>query len=436
MKTLYLDCSMGAAGDMLCAALLELLPDRDAFVKKLNDLKIPGIEYRLEKAEKCGITGSHMTVLVDGVDEADLGDDSAHHHEHTHENSHEHDHHTHDHDSHHQDVHEHHDGHTHTHSHHTLKDIEHIVCEHLDLPSAVRDDILAVYKLIADAESQVHGKPVSEIHFHEVGTMDAIADITAVCMLFHEIAPDTVISSPIHVGSGFVKCAHGILPVPAPATALILKGIPMYSSDIAGELCTPTGAALLRHFVTRFGDMPLIKVEQIGYGMGHKDFPRANLLRALLGESMAPSAPDNDPGVLVLSCNVDDMTAEEISFAMDRLFEAGAREVFTVPVGMKKSRPGTLIEVILSEDKKAEIVQTLFKHTTTIGIREAHMNRYCMNRTIEKIDTAYGTIRQKRSIGFGVEKTKYEYDDLAKIAAEKNLSLTELRRIIQSETKQ
>ena len=436
MRTLYLDCSMGAAGDMLCAALLELLPDRDGFVKKLNDLKIPGIEYRLEKAEKCGITGSHMTVLVNGIDEAFLSDDSAHHHGYTHETSNDHDHHTHDHDSLHHDHHEHHDHHAHSHAHHSLKDIEHIVCEHLNLPHAVRDDILAVYKLIADAESQVHGKPVSEIHFHEVGTMDAIADITAVCMLFHEIAPDTVIASPVHVGSGFVKCAHGILPVPAPATALLLRDIPIYSSDIAGELCTPTGAALLRHFVTRFGDMPLITVDQIGYGMGHKDFPRANLLRALLGESMASSMPDNDPGVIVLSCNVDDMTAEEISFAMDRLFEAGAREVFTVPVGMKKSRPGTLIEVILSEEKKEEIIKTLFKHTTTIGIREAHMDRYCMNRTIEKINTSVGQIRQKRSIGYGIEKTKYEYDDLAKIAVEKNLTLKEVRQIIQTETQQ
>ncbi len=426
MRTLYLDCSMGAAGDMLCAALLELLPDRDGFVKKLNDLKIPGIEYRLEKAEKCGITGSHMTVLVNGLDEAHLNSDSVHHHAHVHEDSHEHDH-----------ASSHHDHHDHpSHSHHTLKDIEHIVREHLDIPSAVRNDILEVYNLIANAESQVHGKSVSEIHFHEVGTMDAIADITAVCMLFHEIAPDEVIASPIHVGSGFVKCAHGTLPVPAPATALLLKGIPIYSSNIEGELCTPTGAALLRHFVTHFGDMPLITVEQIGYGMGHKDFPRANLLRALLGESITSSVSNNDPGVLVLSCNVDDMTAEEISFAMDRLFEAGAREVFTVPVGMKKSRPGTLIEVIISAEKKDEIVKTLFKHTSTIGIRETHMNRYCLNRTIEKIDTTIGQIQQKRSIGFGIEKTKYEYDDLAKIAAEKNLSLKEIRQIIQAETQQ
>ncbi len=424
MKTLYLDCSMGAAGDMLCAALLELLPDRDGFVKKLNDLKIPGVVYRLENAEKCGITGSHMTVLVNGIDEADINFDSEHHHEHVHEDLHIHDHHSHDHHDHPE------------HSHHTLKDIEHIVREHLDLPSTVRDDILDVYNLIADAESQVHGKPISEIHFHEVGTMDAIADITAVCMLFHEIAPDAVIASPIHVGSGFVKCAHGTLPVPAPATALLLKGIPIYSSNIVGELCTPTGAALLRHFVTRFGDMPLITVKNIGYGMGRKNFSRANILRALLGESMATPEADNDPGVLVLSCNVDDMTAEEISFAMDRLFEAGAREVFTVPVGMKKSRPGTLIEVILSVEKKTEIIKVLFKHTSTIGIRETHMNRYCMNRTIKKINTPIGQIQQKRSTGFGVEKTKYEYDDLAKIAAEKNLSLKEIRQIIQAKTQQ
>ena len=242
MKTLYLNCSMGAAGDMLMAALLELLPDPDSFVSKLNALAIPEVHFEKEKSIKCGITGTHMKVTVHGQEEGEM-----HHHSH-------------------------------------LQDIEHIV-SHLDVSDGIWKDILAVYQEIAQAESKVHGVPVTDIHFHEVGTMDAIADVTAVCMLMAEIAPDQVIVSPVHVGSGQVHCAHGILPVPAPATAYILKGIPIYGGQIDGELCTPTGAALLKYFATKFGDMPIMNVTSIGYGMGTKDFEAANCVRAFLGET-------------------------------------------------------------------------------------------------------------------------------------------------------
>ena len=264
MKTLYFDCGMGAAGDMLTAALLELLPDPDAFVAELNGLGIPGVEYIREKSVKCGITGTHMTVKVHGEEEGE------HHHDHDHEHHHDHEH---DHD------------HEHHHHHSGLHDIEHIVRDHLAVPDDVKEDIIAVDRLIAEAESAAHDRPVEEIHFHEVGTMDAIADVTAVCMLMRRLAPEKVVASPIHVGSGHVKCAHGILPVPAPATAYLLKGIPMYGGGVSGELCTPTGAALLRYFVTDFGNMPVMRAEAIGYGMGKKDFATANCVRAFLGES-------------------------------------------------------------------------------------------------------------------------------------------------------
>ena len=195
--------------------------------------------------------------------------------------------------------------------------------------------------------------------------MDAIADITAVCMLMDKIAPQQVIVSPVHVGSGHVRCAHGILPVPAPATAYILRGVPTYGGRIKSELCTPTGAALLKHFATSFGDMPAIEIDAIGYGMGKKNFETANCVRAFLGET-----EDKRDTIFELHCNVDDMTAEEIGFAMDRLFEAGALEVFTVPVGMKKSRPGTLICILCHEQDKEIVARATFKYTTTIGIRE------------------------------------------------------------------
>lgn len=404
MKTLYLDCSMGAAGDMLAAALLELLPDPDAFVAELNALAIPDVKFSRETSVKCGITGTHLQVTVHGEEEG------AHDH-----------HHAHSHDHHHDHAHAHHHDHAHSHHHHaSLHDIEHIVRGHLSLPATVADNVMAVYHLIADAESKAHGKPVSEIHFHEVGTMDAIADITAVCLLMHRLAPDEIIVSPVHVGSGQVHCAHGILPVPAPATATILQDVPIYGGSIQGELCTPTGAALLKHFANSFGDMPVMRTSAIGYGMGQKDFPAANCVRALLGERSAAS-----DDVIELCCNIDDMTGEAIGYAFDKLFAAGALDVYTIPIGMKKSRPGHLLHVICREADKDALVRALFAHTTTIGIRENRFRRYTLDRRIETIETADGPVRRKCSTGYGVSREKFEHDDLARIADAQGLSLRE-----------
>lgn len=404
MKTLYLDCSMGAAGDMLAAALLELLPDPDAFVAELNALAIPDVKFSRETSVKCGITGTHLQVTVHGEEE------DAHDH-----------HHAHSHDHHHDHAHAHHHDHAHIHHHHaSLHNIEHIVRGHLSLPATVADNVMAVYRLIADAESKAHGKPVSEIHFHEVGTMDAIADITAVCLLMHRLAPDEIIVSPVHIGSGQVHCAHGILPVPAPATATILQDVPIYGGSIQGELCTPTGAALLKHFANSFGDMPVMRTSAIGYGMGQKDFPAANCVRALLGERSAAS-----DDVIELCCNIDDMTGEAIGYAFDKLFAAGALDVYTIPIGMKKSRPGHLLHVICREADKDALVRALFAHTTTIGIRENRFRRYTLDRRIETIETADGPVRRKCSTGYGVSREKFEHDDLARIADAQGLSLRE-----------
>ncbi|MCH5196715.1 MAG: nickel pincer cofactor biosynthesis protein LarC [Oscillospiraceae bacterium] len=418
MKTLYIDCSMGAAGDMLAAALSELLPEPERFIEKLNSLNIPDVEYVRERSVKCGITGTHISVKVHGEEE----NEDMHHHEHEHEHSHEH---HHEHEHHHGHSHEHHHEHEHTHHHASMSDIERIVSA-LDIPEAVKNDVLAVYGLIAEAESTAHGVPVSDIHFHEVGTMDAVADITAVCLLMNELSPDEVVVSPVHVGSGTVKCAHGILPVPAPATAHILRDVPIYGGKINGELCTPTGAALLKHFADRFGDMPIMKTKAIGYGMGKKDFPAANCVRAFIGDT--GESADKTDAVFELSCNVDDMTAEDIAFAMERLFEGGALEAYTVPIGMKKSRPGTLLRVMCRAEDREKIAGLLFAHTSTIGVRETETRRYVLNRKIETVNTPFGEIKKKISSGYGVKREKYEYDDLARIANEQNLSLDEIRK--------
>lgn len=407
MRTLYLDCGMGAAGDMLAGALLELLPDSEAFLAELNDLGIPDVNIKREPSVKCGITGTHISVTVNGEEE------ESHDHEHHHSHEHVHDHH-----------HEHHEHHHHTGMH----EIEHLVMGHFHLPEKVKKDIMAVYGLIAEAESHAHGVPVTGIHFHEVGTMDAVADITAVCLLMDRLSVDEVIVSPVHVGSGQVKCAHGILPVPAPATAYILKDVPIYGGSVKGELCTPTGAALLKYFATRFGNMPVMKVQAVGYGMGKKDFEAANCVRAMLGETK--SGKDI---VLELSCNVDDMTAEEIGFAMERLFEGGALEVYTIPIHMKKSRPGTLIRVMCKEQDKEDMIGLIFKYTTTIGIRQAETQRYVLDRKITMVETSCGTVRRKDAAGYGVSRSKYEYDDLADIAREKGLSIKEVRDLIEKD---
>ena len=408
MKTLYLDCGMGAAGDMLTAALLELLPDPDGFVDELNALGIPGVQYRREASVKCGITGTHMSVTVNGVEESDHAHAHHHDHEHTHE-------------------HEHTNEHEHTpHQHSSLHRILHIISG-LHLPEAVQHNAKAVYGLIAEAESRAHTVLLTEIHFHEVGTMDAVADVVAVCLLMDRLAPERIIVSPIHVGSGHVHCAHGILPVPAPATAYILQGLPIYGGSIKGELCTPTGAALLKHFATEFGEMPVMRVGAIGYGMGKKDFPAANCVRSMLGE-----AGESSHTVCQLSCNVDDMTAEAISFSMDRLFDAGALEVYTTPAGMKKSRPGTLICALCPEAAREAVVEAMLRHTTTIGIRESLCRRYVLERHIESIETPYGVVRRKDSCGYGVTRSKYEYDDLARIAEERRISLSEVAALVEA----
>lgn len=380
MKTLYIDCGMGAAGDMLTAALSELLPDKEEFLNTMNSLGLPGVSVSLEKAEKCGITGTHFRVTVCGEEEGQ------HHH----------------------------------HSHSGLGDIENMVAS-MPIPTMVKLDVLAVYQLIAQAESHVHGVPMKNIHFHEVGTLDALADITAVCLLMYKLKPDQVLASPVHVGSGSVRCAHGVLPVPAPATAELLRDIPIYGGEIAGELCTPTGAALLKHFVTRFCDMPPIRVQTMGYGMGKKDFERANCVRVLLGET-----EEKPERILSLQCNVDDMTGEAVGFALENLLELGALDAFTVPIGMKKSRPGILLSVLCRESDREKLVEALFRHTTTLGVREAVCDRHTLHREVQTVDTPFGTIHKKVSTGYGVHREKYEYEDLAAIARQRQMSLEEI----------
>jgi len=395
MKTLFIDCGMGAAGDMLTAALFEILDneEKESFLKQMNSIGLSDVVFSAENSSKCGILGTHMSVSVHGEEE-EIHDEN---HEHNyHEQS----------------------------AHSSMKDIENLVAD-LKVSESVKSKILDIYGIIADAESSVHGVPVTEIHFHEVGSKDAVADVAAVCVLMEKIAPEKIVVSPVHVGAGQVRCAHGILPVPAPATALILKDVPIYGGKIQGELCTPTGAALLKYFATDFGDMPVMRVSKIGYGMGKKDFAVANCVRVLLGSDNTQSER-----ILEFTCNIDDMSAEKIGFAMEQLFNAGAVEVYTMSAGMKKNRPGHLLCVMCRESLRDEILHQIFKHTTTLGVRENISKRYSLDRKITTIKTEFGDVRVKVSEGYGVKRQKLEYEDIAAIARERNLSISDVEKQI------
>ena len=400
MKTLYIQCNMGCAGDMLMSALSELLPNKDEFFRKLNEIGLKDVIYESKAVERCGITGTLTDVKING--EIEESTDNDYHHEHSHH---------------------HHDHHHHEHS--NMKSITEII-NGLNIPEKVKNDAIEVYNIIADAESKVHNKHVDMIHFHEVGNKDAIADIVGVSYIMYELDVDNICCSNINVGSGTVKCAHGILPVPAPATALIMKGMPVYSNDVVGELCTPTGAALLKYFVNEYKPMPTIEIEKIGYGMGHKEFETANCVRAILGNTQE----EKTDTITKLECNIDDMTGEEISFAEEMLFSAGARDVFTVPIYMKKNRPAVILTCLCVEKDKNKIIETIFKHTSTIGIRETVMNRYVLNRKIEEKHTKLGTIQVKKSFGYGCEKEKIEYSTLSELATKNDMSISQVKKLI------
>lgn len=407
MNTLYLQCNMGAAGDMLTAALYELLPNREEFLHTLNHMGLPGVEFHAVPAQSCGISGTHMDVVVHGEREESLD------HHHNHDN---------DHDHHHHHDHEHEHGHEHHHHHHhtTLHDVEHLI-SHLNLPAPVLEQARAVYHRLAQAESKAHGVEVDLVHFHEVGALDAVADVAAACYALYLLHPDEVVVSPVHVGSGMVHCAHGVVPVPAPATAHLLEGVPCYGGDIQGELCTPTGAALLTTFATRFGPMPPMVLEHTGYGMGKKEFSAANCVRAMLGHTQ-----DTENEILELVCNLDDMTPEALSFACQRLLEEGALDVYTLPGCMKKGRPGWQLVVLCAPAHKDPLIHQVFALTSTTGLRVRTCEKHVLDYTITTRETPYGPVRVKKAQGYGVRRSKPEYEDMARIAREHKITLKQI----------
>ena len=394
MKILYIECSMGVAGDMLMGALYELLNDEDRkkFTDKMNSLGIEGLHVEAVPSVKCGINGTHMNVTIDGHEELE-----SHHSEH--------------------------------HHHHgaSMHDIRHVI-DAAGISENVKKNAVEVYECIAQAESRVHGKSADEIHFHEVGSKDAMADVIGCCMLIDIIGADRIVVSPVTTGFGNVRCAHGILPVPAPATALILNDVPLRAGSIEGELCTPTGAALVKHYADEFGNMPQMTVSRIGYGMGTKDFAAANCVRVFVGIQATRTAKT----IVQLCCSIDDMTAEELGYAAELLMDEGALDVYTTAIGMKKSRPGTLLTVMCREEDRERIAGLIFRNTTTLGMRVYHCERMILERSEKTLHTEFGDVRCKEASGSGVVRSKLEYDDVRRLAKSSGRSIREIRDIIEN----
>jgi hypothetical protein len=372
MKLLYLDCFSGISGDMFLGALLDLgIAERD-FVAELRKLPLSGYEIEIKKALKKGIAGTDVYIK------------SSEHH-----------------------------------PHRGLKEIYDIIDKSALKPEVKKMSKEAFLKL-AQAEGKIHGKAPEEIHFHEVGAVDSIVDIVGSCILMDMLKPDLVVSSPVNVGSGTVECAHGVLPVPAPATLELLKGVPVYARGEEGELTTPTGALLLSVFVSRFGPMPEGITEKVGYGLGKKDRKSPNVLRAVLMEAEEEDLEKDR--VLVMEANIDDMNPELYDEVMESLFNKGALDVFITPIIMKKSRPAVKLSCIVPFDKKEQIADALLMETTTIGVRYYEVDRCKLERNIEKKETPWGTVRMKvlKKSGRLVRITP-EFEDVRQISRNFNI---------------
>jgi uncharacterized protein (TIGR00299 family) protein len=385
MNIAYFDCYAGAGGDMIVAAMLDAGVDRNDLIGQLNSLPIGPVQYHVESVMRKGISATGFEPRVSSASPASDWDEHGHSHPHNH--GHSHSHHTHEHPA-----------HSHTpssHAHRSLSDIRGLIHSSAISPAA-KDNAVAIFNNLGRVEAAIHNKSMDEIHFHEVGAVDSIVDIVAACVCFDALKIEKVFCSPLAVGSGTIRCAHGILPVPAPATAELLRQAkaPMLSGPGDFELLTPTAAAILTHFTSAYGPMPAMTLSKIGYGAGSRDtqdFP--NVLRVVIGQMTTASA-DGD-SVTLLECNIDDAPAEQVGHAMEGLLKSGALDVFTSPIQMKHNRPAILLSVLCEPSKTAELEGMIFRQGLTLGIRRQTLQRSILPREFKTIDTAYGPIRLK-----------------------------------------
>jgi len=388
MRTLYLECSAGASGDMILGALADLLENPKDAKAIIESAGIPDVEVSVERAEKNHIGGIRLRVFTAGQEEGV--------HEHVH------------------------------HGHRKLSDVMDII-DSLHVSDSVKKAAKEIYTDIARAESKVHGEPVGEVHFHEVGMLDAIADVVGSCMLIERISPDYIVSSPLRTGFGYVHCAHGELPIPAPATAALLKGMESYSGGLEGEFTTPTGAAIVGYFAEEYGQRPRMSIEGIGVGVGHHDYTIPNILRAFIGESKEKLFE-----IYEINCNIDDMTPEDLGQMVDMLLEEGASDATITPIIMKKGRPGHRLTCLCREADKDRLSKLILANTSTIGLRIWKAERYEMSSHSEVCRTEYGDVRIKVSEGYGIRKWKPEHDDLVRLASENGVTVGKVRDSVRS----
>ncbi len=399
MKILYYDCFAGISGDMNLGALIDLGIDEEYLKKELARLPVHGYELRVEKDIRKGITGTRVQVIVDD------------HHRHLHKDNHHH---------------EHGMGH-HQHQHNSFAEIRHLILSST-LDDQVKKMSLSVFEKVALAEAKIHNKPVEEVHFHEVGAIDSIVDIVGAAICLKKLGPDMVQCSTVELGGGSVHCAHGIYPVPAPATTEILRNIPVRKGTVDYEATTPTGAAILAACVQQFTDKSNFSILKTGYGIGTRDADIPNVLRVFLCESDDLHDPETIPSYII-ECNIDDMNPEFYDYIIDSLFVAGAKDVYITPIIMKKSRPAVKLSVLCTPDAEGRVNEVLFRETSTIGVRKYRIEKTMLERKIETISTHLGEVRIKSAYYQGVcIKSKPEYEDCIKIAREKGIPVNQVYR--------
>ena len=394
MTTLYFDCFSGISGDMTLAALVDLGVDKKLLIDELQKLNLHGWEMKFSEVIKQGIQAKHVEVILEEPE------------------------------------------HSHFHLHHLLGKQEHVHRNMTDITSLIDNSSISarakesakrIFMRLAVAEAKIHGTTPDKVHFHEVGAVDSIIDIVGAAICLDILSPDRICASVLHDGYGFTKCQHGTIPIPVPAVTEMLatRGISFRQLDVEGELMTPTGAAIVLETSESFGTMPEMKITKTGYGAGKKDFTLPNVLRVVWGESIETGTSGS---IIIIETNIDDTTPEILGYVMDRLFEAGAKDVFFTPVYMKKHRPATQLTVICDEAQIPRMEHILFTETSTIGLRKFQADRTCLPREIVKVTTPYGEVQAKK-VSFGsLTRTALEYEDACRLAKEKNVPLAEIYR--------
>jgi uncharacterized protein (TIGR00299 family) protein len=382
MRTLYFDCFSGVSGDMILGALVDLGLEPDFLIDQLSLLGVEGFQLEFEKVDRSGIGASRVLVKTE-----------EHHH--------------------------------HRHLSNILK-----IIDNSRLEKGVKERAGKIFTRLAEAEAKVHRVPIERIHFHEVGALDAIVDVVGACIGFDRLGVERFFSSPLNVGSGMVEMAHGRFPIPPPAVAELLRGAPIYSNEVTGELVTPTGAAVVSTLAQEFGSVPAIRIEATGYGAGYRDYPRfPNVLRLMLGK-MDEDRPNEAERVVLLETNVDDMSPQIAGFVMDRALQLGALDCYFTPVQMKKNRPGLLISVICRPADSKSLTEMLISETTTLGVRFQEVNRSAMQREVVQVETVFGEIDVKVArYGDSIVKVMPEFEHCREAAVRHNVALREVTRV-------